>query len=325
MKAYNKISLIVLPLIILALFIFAPLTKGFAATSPTLGTDLSSFSVLGGQAVTNTNSTTTTGGVGVSPLTSITGFPPGIAGGDNSVNLHSNDANAIAAQADNLTAFGTLDQTCDIPAYQFGSGVVDLVGANLVPGVYCADAFTLSGTLTLNGVAGDVWIFKSASTLITSGTANVVGGDPCNVWWRVGSSATLSTNTSLIGNVLALNGVNAMNTGATLNGRLLVQAAGTVTLDGNTINGPTCASTQETTPTPTPTQTPVGGPGDGLSDGRSSTPNNTSTGGQVLGSSTTTLAATGSNDQFIRIFVSATVALLVFLLGKARLRKNEAS
>ncbi|MFZ3069073.1 MAG: ice-binding family protein [Microgenomates group bacterium] len=223
-----------------ALFFFLA-TPVYAATSPIL-VGASSYSVLGGQAVTNTGSTTTTGNVGVSSGTSLTGFPPGIAGGNNAVYLHNNDASAIAAQADNLTAFGTLDQTCD---QTYGAQDLTLISP-LSPGVYCStSSFSLSGNLTLAG--SGVWIFKTVSTLITSSGSSVTGGDPCNVWWRVGSSVTLGTTTSFIGNILALNGVNAMNTGATLNGRLLVQDAGTVTLDGNTISGPTCTASTTTT------------------------------------------------------------------------------
>ena len=234
------VAVVCLFLVFSPLFFFLT-TPAYAATSPIL-VGASSYSVLGGQAVTNTGATTTTGNVGVSPGTSITGFPPGVAGGNNAIYLHSNDASAIAAQADNLTAFGTLDQTCD---FTYGAQDLTLISP-LSPGVYCStSSFSLSGNLTLSG--SGVWIFKTVSTLITSPGSSVTGGDPCNVWWRVGSSVTLDTTTSFIGNILALNGVNAMNTGATLNGRLLVQDAGTVTLDSNTISGPTCSSTSTAT------------------------------------------------------------------------------
>ena len=221
-----------------------------AATAPTLGA-VGSYSVLAGSIVTNTGPTTMPGNLGVSPSIGVpphvTGFPPGVVGPPGAI--HDADVNAASAQADNTAAFGVLDQPCNIPAYQFGSGVVDLSGANLVPGVYCADAFTLTGTLTLSG--SGVWIFKSASTLITSGTANVVGGDPCNVWWRVVSSATLGTNTSLIGNILALTSIS-LDTGATLNGRALAQT-GAVTMDSNTISGQTCIAPGPTVTTSVPT------------------------------------------------------------------------
>ncbi len=208
--------------------------KVFAATSPTL-VGSAGYSVLGGAAVTCTGSTTTTGAVGVSPGSSITGFPsPCTAGGG----THSNDASAIAAQADALTAFGTLDQTCD---HSYGAQDLTLLSP-LTPGVYCStSAFTLSGNLTLTG--SGVWIFKTVSTIITSPGSSVTGGDPCNVWWRIGSSATLDTTTAFIGTIIAQNGTTALNTGATLNGRVLALSAGTVTLDANTITGPTCTTT----------------------------------------------------------------------------------
>jgi hypothetical protein len=100
----------------------------------------------------------------------------------------------------------------------------------------------LTGQLILAGTSG-VWVFKTVSTLITSSGSSVIGGDPCNVWWRVGSSATLGTTTSFIGTVISQNGVSAMNTGATLTGRFLALSAGTVTLDSNTIATAPCSAT----------------------------------------------------------------------------------
>lgn len=214
---------------------FTGASNTYAATSPVL-TGASTYSVVGASTVTNTGPTTTTGDVGVSPGTAITGFPPGVAGGNNATHLHSNDASAIAAQADNLAAFGTLNQGCD---HSYPSGQDLTLISPLVPGVYCsAGSFLLTGNLTLSG--SGVWIFKTVSTLITSPGSSVTGGDPCNVWWQIGSSATLDTTTSFIGNILALTSVG-LNTGATLNGRAMAQT-GAVTLDSNTITGPTCAT-----------------------------------------------------------------------------------
>lgn len=253
MKNLKKYLLLPILIVGCTLYLLGP-TDVFAATSPTLAGS-SGYSVLGGAAVTCTGSTTTTGAVGVSPGSSITGFPsPCTTGGG----THSNDASAIAAQADNLAAFGTLNQTCD---FTYGAQDLTLLSP-LGPGVYCStSSFSLSGNLTLTG--SGVWIFKTVSTLITSSGSSVTGGDPCNVWWRIGSSATLGTTTSFIGNILALNGVTALNTGATLNGRVLAQAAGTVTLNANTITGPTCAST--------PSGGGSSGSGGGSSSGGSST------------------------------------------------------
>ena len=222
--------------------------KALAATSPTL-VGLTNYSVSAGASVTCTGATTTAGAVGVSPGTSINGFPsPCVAGGG----THSNDASAIAAQAESLTVYGALDQTCD---HSYGSQDLTLLSP-LTPGVYCStSSFSLSGNLTLTGTG--VWIFKTVSGLVTAPGSSVTGGDPCNVWWRVASSATLDTTTSFIGTIIAQNGTTALNTGATLNGRVLALSAGTVTLNANTITGPICGYTTPpagnggTTPTTT--------------------------------------------------------------------------
>lgn len=199
-----------------------------AATSPTLGA-VGSYSVLGHTTVTNTGATTMPGDLGVSIGGAPVGFPPGTVGPPGSIR---NAGDSLAAQNANTAAFGYIDQGCDTTY----AGVKDLVAENLVAGVYCADAFELSGTLTLNGTG--VWIFKSASTLTTSGTANVVGGEACNIWWRQVSSAVLGTNTALKGNVLSSTSIS-MQTGADLEGRALAQT-GAVTLDNNTITGSAC-------------------------------------------------------------------------------------
>lgn len=240
-KSYKKSIISAMFIATLAFSLSGPM-NAYAATSPTL-TGALTYSVLGATTVTNTGNTTTTGDVGVTPGTAIVGFPPGIAGGNNATHLHSNDASAIAAQADNLTTFAAIDQTCD---QTFGA--VDLTTtfpSGVAPGVYCStSSFTLSGNLNLTG--SGVWIFKTVSTLITSPGSSVTGGDPCNVWWRIGSSATLDTTTSFIGNILALTSIT-LNTGATLNGRALAQT-GAVTLDANTISGPICTTTTPSLP-----------------------------------------------------------------------------
>lgn len=248
MKLSNKF-LLVLALPITAILCVAG--TAFAATSPTLGA-VGSYSVLGHTTVTNTGGTTMPGDLGISIGGSPVGFPPGSVGPPGTIR---NAGDSLAAQNDNTAAFGFIDQGCDTTY----TGTQDLVGLNLVPGVYCAGAFELSGTLTLSGTG--VWIFKSASTLITSGTANVVGGDPCNVWWREVSSAILGTNTSLTGNILALTSIT-MTTGADLNGRALAQT-GAVTLDDNTFTGSSCltasANTGSTGSVTTATTLPVTG------------------------------------------------------------------
>jgi len=121
----------------------------------------------------------------------------------------------------------------------------DLGGLTLTPGVYCfTSSAQLTGTLTLNaqGNANAVFIFKMGSTLTTASNSSVVminGGSPCNVFWQVGSSATLGTTTSFIGNILALTSIT-LTTNATVNGRALARN-GAVTLDSNTVTA-ACAT-----------------------------------------------------------------------------------
>lgn len=238
---YITISIVLIMLLSLASSYNAS-ARPLAATSPTLGA-AGSYSVLGAQTVTNTGPTTMSGDLGVSPGSAITGFPPGIVGPPGAI--HAADANAAAAQIDNTAAFGFLDQGCDTTY----AGVQDLTLVSpLGPGVYCADAFLLTGNLTLSG--SGVWIFKSASTLTTAAGSSVTGGDPCNVWWRLVSSASnLAPGTTMIGNILALTSIS-LQTGATVNGRVLVQT-GAVTLDNNIISGPVCVVAPTATVTST--------------------------------------------------------------------------
>jgi len=203
-----------------------------AQTGPPLG-QAGAFAVLGGSAVTNTGSTTTQGDLGIWPNTasSISGFPPGIVNGS----VHAADAVAQQAQSD-LT--GAYDDLASRPCGTVLTGI-DLGGLTLVPGVYCfASSAQLTGTLTLDaqGDPAAVFIFQMATTLTTASNARVQmtnGGSDCNVFWQVGSSATLGTGTALIGNVMALSSITA-NTGALISGRLLARN-GAVTLDTNTV------------------------------------------------------------------------------------------
>jgi type VI secretion system secreted protein VgrG len=161
--------------------------------------------------------------------------------------IHAGDQNAHDAQDANTAAFIYLGNQNCTKTY---AGTKDLVGANLVEGVYCADAFALSGTLTLKG--SGVWIFKSSADLNTTGTAKVVGGDPCNVWWREVSSASLGVGTQFIGNILASTSIS-LKTNARLNGRALAQT-GEVSMDSNIITGPICGT--RPIPTSKPTSKP---------------------------------------------------------------------
>jgi len=252
-------TILVSALLILAAFTIT-VNDVSAATSPSLGT-AAAFAVLAYSKVANTGPTVVTGDVGLSPTTgaAITGFPPGrvfgiiyavdAAGPAGSVN---NPGLLTTAKTDLSNAYDALgSQGCD---HDYGAVTTDLKDLTLGPGVYCSGAFALSGTLTLSG--SGVWIFKSSTDLITSGTAKVVGGDPCNVWWWEASSATLGTYTELTGNILALKSIT-LATGAILNGRALAETAA-VTQDSNTINRAICSVATTTIFTTTYTTT-IGG------------------------------------------------------------------
>lgn len=233
-----------------------------AGTAVSLGT-AASFAVLGSTTVTNTGSTVVNGDLGLSPGTSVTGFTFSVSPGPGTVVLPGTPhiADALAGQAKTAAsgAFTNLGlQACDSDLSD-----QDLGGMTLVPGVYCfSSSAQLTGILTLNaqGDPNAVWIFKMGSTLTTASGSSVVfsnggSGPGCNVFWRVGSSATLGTTTAFVGTIIADHDIT-LTTGATVNGRVLALGAsadGAVTLDTNTITPVVCAST----PTPTPTASPT--------------------------------------------------------------------
>jgi hypothetical protein len=207
----------------------------------TLGT-AQSFAVLGGTTVTNTGSSVVTGNVGVSPGSSVTGFPPGIVTGGT---IHTADAVAAQAQADLTAAYNAAAGTActvNLTGQDLGS-----VGV-LTPGVYCfTSTAQLTGTLTLNfqGNPAAVFLFKIVSGLNTASGSSVVltntGGTTCptNLNWQVGSSAVLGTGTSFAGNILALTSIT-INTGAGLTGRALARN-GQVSLASNNVSIAACA------------------------------------------------------------------------------------
>lgn len=208
-----------------------------AQVAPSLGV-AREFAVLGGSTVTSTGSTTITGDLGVSPGTAITGFPPGTQ--VRSV-LHDADATAAQAQLDIAAAYSKLGIQACTTTYTVPT---DLGGMTLPPGVYCfSSSAQLTGALTLDaaGNPNAVWVFKIGSTLTTASGSSVGlanSAQQSNVFWQVGSSATLGTSSTFLGNILALASIT-LNTNATLQGRALAQV-GAVTLDANAVSFCVC-------------------------------------------------------------------------------------
>jgi hypothetical protein len=204
---------------------------GWAQSAPPLGS-AQSFAVLAASTVTNAGPTVITGDLGVSPGTAVTGFPPGTMTGGT---IHAGDAAATAAQAAAHTAYANLvAQPCG--SNLTGKTLGTSPGAvTLSPGVYCFDSSAqLTGTLTLDG--SGTYVFKMGTTLTTASKSSVVlakGATAGNVFWQVGSSATLGTNTVFVGSILA-NISDTVTTGASVTGRVFA-LTGAVTLSENRI------------------------------------------------------------------------------------------
>jgi len=202
----------------------------FAQSVPDLG-EAGQFAVLAGSTVTNTGSTIVTGELGVSPGTAITGFPPGIV---REGQIRSNDDVTAQAVADLLSAYNDLaDQFVTTEqAAAMGMGMV------LTPGVYhFTSAADITGSLVLDaqGDAAAVFVFQVEEALTVANNAEVTlvnSASAANVFWQIGTSATLGTSSKFSGSILAGAAVT-LNTGAVLNGRALAQTA--VTMDTNTI------------------------------------------------------------------------------------------
>jgi subtilisin family serine protease len=209
------------------------------ALAPSLGT-ASSFAVLAGTTVTNTGPTRVNADLGLSPSTAVTGFAPGVVAGGT---IHAGDPIAALAQTDTTTAYtGLTTQLCPLGNDLTGQ---NLGGKTLTPGVYCfSSSAQLTGALTLDaqGDANAVFVFKIGSTLTTASASSVVlinGGSACNVFWQVGSSATLGTTTAFTGNIIAFTSIT-LTTGVVVSGRAFARN-GAVTMDTNTVGVLGCA------------------------------------------------------------------------------------
>jgi hypothetical protein len=197
---------------------------------------LKKYAVLAGTAVTNSGATSIEGDIGVSTGSAIDGFPPGIYTGS----IHSNDADAIQAKTDLTAAYNEAMGRAGGPITKEG----EIGGQILLPGLYKSPTTLAigSGDLTLDakGDANAVWVFQMDSSLVTGDNRRVIlvgGAKADNVFWQVGSSATLGIASVMKGNLLASTSIT-MNNAATLEGRVLC-STGAVTMNANTITKPT--------------------------------------------------------------------------------------
>lgn len=193
----------------------------------------STLAILAGSAITNTGATVITGNMGLSPGSSVGGFPPGILNGI----LHVNTTIATQAKLDLTAAYNDA-------AGRTSTDVVSLSGniggLTLTPGLYKSTSSLAisSGDLTFDalGNANAIFIIQIASTLTTTSGRKVFlsgGAQAKNIFWQVGSSATFGTTSLFKGTVLAMQSIT-FNTGAKLDGKALART-GAVILNGNTI------------------------------------------------------------------------------------------
>jgi len=209
---------------------------GFLPQSKALGilNSAGSFAILGGSTVTSTGNTVLTCDLGVSPGTAITGFLPGSVSGT----TYAGGAVAAAAQADVLLAYNLLAGE----AFNQNLTGQDLGGLTNVPGVYHFNSSAqLTGILTLDaqGNSNARFDFQIGSTLTTASSASILlvnGAQAGNVFWQVGSSATIGSSSAFFGSILADQSIT-LNASASLTGRALAMN-GAVTLDDNGITLP---------------------------------------------------------------------------------------
>jgi hypothetical protein len=206
------------------------------AGAQSLGT-AENFAVLGASTVTNTGATVINGNVGVSPGSAITGFPPGII---NNGALHAADGPATAAHADFATAYTGFAGLASPPANNLTDR--DLGGMTLTPGVYRFNTAAASNGMLTFDAQGDPearFVVQIGTTLITSGDSSVAlinGAEARNVFFQVGTSATLGSGSNFTGNILAYSSITAVG-GTNVVGRLLALTEA-VTMDTNRVVAP---------------------------------------------------------------------------------------
>ncbi|MGW0751553.1 ice-binding family protein [Streptomyces sp. NPDC002587] len=236
-------------------------TQALAIATPVPLATAASFSVLAGQGVTNTGPSVISHDLGTHPNPAISGFPPGLVLGA----VHAADAVALQAKSDLVQAYNNAAGQATDFALAAGIGA----GQTLLPGVHTATSGVgLTGDLILDagGNPNAVWVFQIPEALTTASNSRVLltnGASACNVYWQIGSSATLGTTSTFVGTIMALTSIS-VTTGTNIEGRALARN-GAVTLDTNRIflggcaTGGTTAGTTTGTTTGTTAGTPTAG------------------------------------------------------------------
>lgn len=236
LKTFRMVSLLIIPFLAVGVYVYAS-TPNVAINLGTSG----NFGLLAGSGITNVSAATTiVGDVGSSPTPSVTGITQSQVTGTLYLNP---DPATVQAQTDLIVAY---NQAAGAPCNTDLTGM-DLGGMTLVPGVYCfSSSAGLTGTLTLDGQGDPMaqWVFQIGSTLITgtdSTVALINGAAQCNIFWQVGSSATIQTNNVFVGNILALTSITL--DGGTLDGKALARNGAVTISDQETVSGPPCFCT----------------------------------------------------------------------------------
>jgi hypothetical protein len=223
--------------LLLILFVFA--SSALAQSVPPLGA-AESFAALGGTAITATGPAVISGNVGVSPGSAVTGFPPATV--VNGQIYTGAGSLAGPAQSSALDAYNNLKGQACLPANNLTGKILGQTPGflSLSPGVYCFDTSAqLNATLTLNdgGDPNAIFIFQIGTTLTTASSSQVImssGGRGKNVYWQVGTSATIGTSTNFRGNIIANTSIT-LTTSATTTGRVFA-LNGAATIDSTSVD-----------------------------------------------------------------------------------------
>lgn len=235
--ATRKLTLIAAMLVTTFVALAISTSAASAAQPPVNLRTADAFAILAGSAITNTGPSTINGDMGLAPGSAVSGFPPATLNGT----AHITDAVASIAQNDLTTAYNDTAGRGPVTAIP-----ADIGGLTLTSGVYGqSSALGLTGAVTLDaqGDPNSVFIFQAGTSLITASASSVRminGAQACNVFWKVGSSATLGTTSTMVGNVMALSSIT-LNNAVTVQGRILARN-GAVTLINDTITRVPCAA-----------------------------------------------------------------------------------